>query len=203
MASEPTPFTFDILDLFSDAWAIYRAHWLPYAIASLLVLIMINATGYFFIAGILLSGPLVMGLFKMALCGVRGEPVYLGDGFSGFDHFIPAVFLNLLVLFFSLFGAPFCLLPAFYVFVLGQPAYFFLLDDGEGIWAALSRTWEMVRPRMGGWLLVATYVLLLVAAGFFPLMVIGLVLTVPLSIISLALLYDRYRGHAPIIPEPE
>lgn len=196
MANEPTPLNFDLIDLAGDAWTVFRAHAVPYVVASLLILILINATGYFFIAGILLIGPLLMGLFKMALSGVRGEAVYLGDAFAGFDNFFPAVMLNLIVLFFSVLGIPFCLFPFLFILILLMPSYFFLLDGAEGVWDAIARTRNMVYPRIVGWCWVVIYVIVLNIIGLVP-FGLGLPATVPISLISLALLYDRYLGHAP------
>jgi uncharacterized membrane protein len=202
MATEPEPISFDIVDLIGDAWATYRAHAWQFSIASLVILFLINATGYFYIAGILLAGPFVMGLFKMALCAVRKEEVRLSDAFCGFDYFVSAVFLNLLIVLFSLPGLPFCAIPGIYMFILCLPAYFFLLDGTDGFWASLTQTHAMIRPRLAGWLWIATYFFILILAGIF-FFLIGLVVTLPIAIISLAFLYDRYIGGPTTISELE
>lgn len=187
----------DVVELFTDAVAVFRGDAGVYMLATLFVLGLEVATNYFPIAGLLLMGPMIMGLFKIALCGVRKQPVLLGDAFCGFDYFVSAVALNLAVFVIALIGLPFCLLPAFFIFVLFLPAYFFLLDGAQGFFDAVSMCRAMVKRDLRSWLWAAGLFLVLFAGGL-ALLVLPLLATLPIAIISQAILYERHINGQPL-----
>lgn len=191
----------DIIDLFTDALDVFRAHAGQYLAATLVVLLLQAGTSYFPIAGLLLMGPLVMGLFQMALAGVRGKEVLLGDALCGFNYFVSAVLLNLAVVAFAIVGLAFCVLPGLFIFVLFLPSYFFLLDGVQTLREAFALNRAMFKRDKRAWMLVAVYFIALQLVGF-SVFTIGLLLTLPIGIISLARLYDRYAAGLPLSGAP-
>lgn len=199
--SAPTDSGLDILELFTDALDVFRAHAWQYLGATLVVLLLQTGTSYFPIAGLLLMGPLVMGLFQMALAGVRGQEVLVGDALCGFNYFVSAVLLNLAVFAFTLLGLAFCVLPGFFVFVLFLPSYFFLLDGVQTLREAFALNRAMFKRDRRAWLLTAVYFLVLQLVGF-SVFTVGLLVSLPIGIISLARLYDRYVAGLPLSGSP-
>ena len=191
----------DVIDLFSDAVDIFREHAVQFAVGTTLVFALQTATSYFYIAGLLLMGPIVMGLFRMALAAVRKQEVRVGDALSGFDYFVTAVLLNIAVVAFMCVGLPLCVLPGLFIFILFLPSYFFILDGATGITEAFAMNREMLRQDWRSWLLVGAYVLGLILVGV-ALLGVGLIVTVPIGIISLARVYDRYKSGVPLSGMP-
>ena len=66
------------------------------------------------------------------------------------------------------------------------------VDGSVGLSDALASNRAMVKEDLRSWLLVAAYFLVLILIGA-SLLGIGLVVTFPLGIISLARLYDRHK----------
>lgn len=190
MAEAPPNNDVDFIELFADAWGTLRNHALVLCTGSIIIVLLQTAMSYFFLAGLLLTGPMIMGLFKMCLNAVRHREVRLGDVFIGFDYFVPALLMNLANVLIALIGVPFCGFPVLIIYAMFLPSYFFLLDGSPGVYESLSQTRAMLAESLRTWILVGVYVLLLFLIGF-AFFGIGLVATIPLLILSLAQLYDR------------
>lgn len=202
MTEDYTQEDVDIIDLFGASWEIYRRHAFAMSGAALIVLVLEALMTYFFVAGLILAGPMIMGLFIMALSAVRNEEVRLADAFRGFDYFVQAVFLSLAVLIISLVGFPLCVLPMLLVFTLFLTSFFFLIDGSPSLQTALRDTKEMLFANRRAWLLVGIYVLVLFAIGFATFGV-GMLVTLPLGLISLAYAYDHARRGWPLSRTPD
>lgn len=203
----------DIVELFSESLDIFRANAFRFAVASFVVVVLQSATGFLFIAGALLTGPMAMGLFKMALCGVRRQEVVLGDVFSGFDYFVQAVFLNLIILiptiaipallaYIGLYVVTMLiLLPAMFMAVPYLTGFFFLLDGAPNTFSALNAARELRGMERSGWrwvsaLCVGLFLLGIMTAG------VLMLFTLPIGLIALAIMYERYRLDGPGMVPP-
>lgn len=191
----------DIPDLLAASWGIFRANLFPFVAGTFCILVLQSVVAYFFLAGLVLAGPLFMGLLLMALNAVRGQEVLLADVFRGFDFFVQAVFLGLAVLIISSIGLPLCFVPGLVLFAMFTPAYFFLIDGEASLMEALSRTKSLIQRNVRSWILIGIYVVCLMALGT-ALSFVGLVVTVPMSMISLAYAYDHDRRGWPLSSTP-
>lgn len=201
MAQEQDIDDVDIIELFSASWGIYRRNTIAFSGAALVVLALEAIMTSFFLAGLILAGPMIMGLFIMALSAVRGQEVRFGDAFRGFDYFVQAVFLNVAIFVISLPAATLLFVPMLVVFVVFMSAYFFLIDGNSSLRASLGDTKVMLLRNKMGWALIGIYVLSLLALGF-ALAGLGLVVTLPVAIISLAYAYENYRKGWPLTAPP-
>lgn len=201
MAQDQNVDDVDIIELLGVSWGIYRRNAVALSGAALVVLALEAVMTSFFLSGLILAGPMIMGLFIMALNAVRGYEVRFTDAFRGFDYFIQAVFLNLAIFLISLPGFIFCIVPMFVLFVMFLPAYFFLIDGDCSMRFALSETKAMLSGNKSGWVLIGIYALSLLGVGF-ALAGLGLVVTLPLAIVSLAYAYDHHKRGWPLTREP-
>lgn len=200
MAQEPIGDDVDIFELFGASWEIYRRNAFALSGATLVILALESVMTSFYWAGLILAGPMVMGLFVMALNAVRGRELYFGDAFRGFDYFVQAVFLNVAIFLISLPAVTLCFVPMLVLFVMFLPAYFFLIDGKTSLRASLGETKSMLMQNKMGWALIGIYVLALVGLGF-ALAGIGLLLTLPIAVISLAYAYDHHKRGWPLTHE--
>jgi len=112
---------------YSSAWELYKANFWPMLGVTLLVFLVMGVGGAIPFIGscisLVISGPLIGGLYLYYLKQIRGQPASAGDGFSGFTNNFGQLFLGYLV-------------PALLAYLSLLPAalYFFIrigMNDGE------------------------------------------------------------------------
>lgn len=87
------PSTLDAGSCFSGAWEMIKLRYGLYLGATLLAFIM---SYYLYCISWFLFGPVMAGLYLIALKDMRGEPVEFGMLFKGFDKFTPLMIVGLI-----------------------------------------------------------------------------------------------------------
>ncbi len=183
MAGQVEPVDSFLKDVGKQTWELFAKDPVTHVVAALLVSIL----------GVLslciLLGPLVVGYLELVQRARRGEQVSFNDVFSGFGQFLPALVLGLLIGAGVTIGSIFLVLPgvAFAVFTcLAFPA---LAYSGLGPVEAIKRSFQLVRDNLVN--VVATLFVLAVLQSLGGAVLFGVILTAPLSMIALALTYER------------
>lgn len=133
------------------------------------------------------------GLYKTAFKQLRGEPIAVGDLFSGGDVFLRVLGAFIAIAFFTILGFVLCILPAFAV---GGLLYFtvpLIVARDLGIGKALSASYEATKAN---WLMFALFAFvasLLASLGQFA-CYIGLLVTYPLQFTIAAVAYRDVFG---------
>ncbi|MFP4499393.1 MAG: hypothetical protein ACLFTT_00185 [Candidatus Hydrogenedentota bacterium] len=184
-------------ELLGKAWAIFSGNVAPF-LGGVVITGIIVALGnqLLYIVGSLLAGPLALGLYKMALDALRGRTPILSDLFVAFQDpnlFIMALLVNVLVSLFSLIGFILLIVPGILVAALYLPTFCVLVDDKSDFWTAMETSRKMVMDNFGAWV-IFTLALIGVNLVGFLLLIVGLLVTMPVSIIAVAEAYRRQRG---------
>lgn len=144
----------------------------------------------------LLAGPfLVSGLYKTAFKQLRGEPISVGDLFSGGDVFLQVLGSFFAVAFFVLLGGLLCILPAYVVMGLLFFTIPLIVERNMGIGEALSTSYNAVKSN---WFMFTLFVIvlgILASLGSFACYV-GLLATYPLQFTVTAIMYRDVFGVA-------
>lgn len=170
----------------SQTWSVFCKDPVTYVVASLVV------TALSIISLGIVAGPLFVGYLDMIRRGVRGESVSLGDLFSGFDRFVPSFIAFLLVSIAVFVGCLFLILPGlavllFTMFTLPAIAY-----EGAGAIAAVQRSVALVQANFVNTLTIA--IVIAIAQSIGGAVLLGVLLTTPLSLIALSVAYFRVAG---------
>jgi len=186
-------------DWLSDGWKVYKENWVLMSLATFLGALLSLCT-----LGIL-SGPLVMGLFRMAFKTMRGERPVMGDLFDWRGRFLQA-FLAALI-----FGAIHIGISSIggrsqglsgilsFVIVPFLTAMFgftmpLIQERGLDVARAINEAWRLVFSRDAlMWWVVGLVFATISAGGFFGCGV-GVFLTLPWMICSAAVAYTRIFG---------
>jgi hypothetical protein len=190
--AEPEAFDEFVLSIARETWDLFRREPMLFVLASLVVtLVSVCTLG-------LIAGPLSAGYVEMVRRGRRGEPLAMGLLFSRFDTFIPtsvaflvvglAVFIGLFLL--VLPGLVAALFTAFTLHVITY-------ENLSGI-AAIQRSIAIVRANFIH--VLALLLLIAVAHALGGIIVFGMLLTAPLSLIALTIGYERL---ASVVGAPE
>ena len=166
-----------------QTWALFRKDPVTHALAALLV----SVVGVLSLC--ILLGPLLVGYLRLVQRASRGEQVSYNEVFSGFSQFLPALLLGLLIGAGVTVGSVLCFFPGIAFAVFSCLAYPALAYSGLGPVEAIARSFELVR----GNVINVVFTLLGLAAiqSLGGAVLFGVIITAPLSMIALALTYER------------
>jgi uncharacterized membrane protein len=119
------------------------------------------------IGGILIGGPLALGIASFFLKLVRGQDARLEDLFSGFQNFGSALLASILMGLLIGLGFIFLIIPGIIVALGFSQTYNVLHDNPQiGGWEAMMKSWQLMKGKKGnyfgftlsflGWALLAT-----------------------------------------------
>ncbi len=154
---------------------------LPTRLAAYLVTVLVDA---FF----------SVGLVRLSLAAARRERVALGDLFRGASHF-PSMLL-VVVLAICLELATCCTLGAVPMFLGLCFAPFYVVDQSVGPFEAFRLAWRDTEGRRGAVLLYSALSFLVFLAGV-ALCGVGMIVSIPISLLGFAILYVRITGRGP------
>lgn len=184
----------DIAGCLERSWNLLKANFWPLVGAtfvSLVVMIvanMIPVVGIF--VGVLLTGVFYGGLYLYYLRTIRGQPVELGDVFSGFTlAFVPLMLATIVSTLLISAGLLLLILPGIYLGVSYIFAYMLIIDKRIEFWAAMEISRRVITAqwwRVFGLLLLAS----VIAALGVVALIIGVFITVPIYLGALVYAYE-------------
>ena len=135
---------------------------------------------------------LLGGVYKTAVKQVRGEPISIGDLFSGGTVFLNMLGFSIVSGIATVLGFVLCLLPGFLVAGLLFPGAA-LIADGESVGNAVSRSWNAMKQDLWN---AAGFVLVMGLLTFASLFACGLgeFVTIPMFYLTAALAYRDMIG---------
>jgi uncharacterized membrane protein len=171
----------------SAGWTIVRQDLGSFVLMTLIMIALIA------IGNIIVAGPLVAGMFMAARRQMQEGRSDLSDIFSGFQQFVDTLLIGLILSAFALLGFALCIFPSLIVLALYLFAFLFHVDRKLPFWDALEASRRLVAQRPAGYVL---FVVLLVLLNLLGLMmaVVGLLLTIPVTIAAITAAYRDVVG---------
>jgi len=190
--AEPEAFDEFVLSIARETWELFRREPVLFILASLVVtLVSVFSLG-------LIAGPVSAGYVEMVRRGRRGEPLAMGLIFSRFDTFIPSAVAFVILGIALVIGAFLLVLPALLVALFSAFTLHVITYENVGGIAAIQRSIAIVRENFIHVLALVLMIALAHAVG--GIVVFGVLLTAPLSLIALTIGYERLAG-AVVVPE--
>ena len=177
-------------------WEMFTANPGMFIVIVIIAMGINMAASFTYVGGLIIGGPLSVGLAYCALRQLDEGTFEIGDMFQGFKQFLPAMLAGLLVTLFSFVGALLCIIPGIIVGVLYALTYFYLADRKMDFWPAMEASREVVWENFGGFLLLGLLLALLNIAGAM-LCGVGLLVTIPMTLGAMASAYRAVTGAAP------
>ncbi len=164
------------------------------------VLMTVMALALAMVGSFIVAGPLIAGLFISVRRRMLEGRTDLGDLFAGFNYFIDAFLIFILLTIFTTVGLAFLVLPALAVLALYLFPFAFLVDRRLSFWDAMEASRKLVLQDLLGWVLFVMLLILLNLAG---LMVagVGVLITIPITAGAIAAAYRDMVGFAYRPPE--
>ncbi|MEY4508749.1 MAG: hypothetical protein RLZZ450_871 [Pseudomonadota bacterium] len=186
--TEPEAFDDFVLSIARETWDLFRREPVLFVLGSLVVtLVSVLSLG-------LVAGPVSAGYVEMVRRGRRGEPLAMGLIFSRFDTFVPTAIAFFIIGIAIVIGAFLLVLPALVVALFTAFTLHVITYENVGGIAAMQRSVAIVRANFIQ--VLALLLLIAVAHAVGGIIIFGVLLTAPLSLIALTIGYERLAGAA-------
>ncbi|MFQ5432761.1 MAG: hypothetical protein ACE5EN_09695 [Nitrospinota bacterium] len=186
-------FKVDIAGWFFESWRIFKSGWQVYMLTALFFVIVNILAQVIPFGGIIVSGPLICGIFLVINDHLEGREYKLGRLFSGFAYFVPAFSSSLLIFLFTVMGLTLLIIPgliigSWYIFT-----YLFIIDRGMDFWPAMEASRKLAFNDIVGF---ALFFLVIGILNFLGLLFffVGTLVTVPLTFIATYVAYRKLAG---------
>jgi uncharacterized membrane protein len=166
-----------------DSWELFKKNALVFVLASLLAT-MVAAVSL----GIL-AGPLFVGLIEVVRRAQRGESVQVSDVFGRFDSFVSSTLALILIGIAVCIGSLLLLAPGLLAALFSGFTLHAIAFERSTAADAIKRSFRVVKDHFIQ--SIALFVLISLAHSVGGAVVLGLLLTIPLSIVVLTLAYER------------
>ncbi len=184
----------DVPELARRSWALFQSKPVEHLVASLI------AAGLSVVTLGALLGPLTVGHIRMIEKQQRGEEVRVGDVFDGFSSFGTAFLTSLVFCVALAIGMLFLVLPGVLVGLAWGFALWFVALEGASVSDALAGSWQLLKRHTVSVLVV--FLILAVVNTVASAVVLGLVLSTPLSMIFGTLAFQELSDREPDHPRP-
>jgi hypothetical protein len=169
--------------VWSRTWQLFQAQALTFILASLLVLVlMVVSIG-------ILTGPLLVGYIELVRKAGRNEPIAVGDVFKGFDFFASSFFASILVGLMVVVGCMLLFLPGLAAALFTLFALHAIAFENRGAIDAIGRSMRLVRDNFVNVLIL--FILVMIAQSIGGSVLLGTLITFPLSLIVFTVAYER------------
>ncbi len=169
-----------------------------------LILVHLVAGLLAFVTAFILAGPLYAGvcIVLLALHDNRDPKPVVGDIFKGFDYFLPAFLLFIVIAAATMLAskvmAPLFLVASMAIGTITMFSYFLIVERKMDFWPAIIESYNMVKGNF--WIYLALYAIGSVVAGLgLIVFIIGVVVTAPYLSCVLVI---AYRGTKPSVKDP-
>lgn len=140
----------------------------------------------------LLFGPLMAGQAGMFIKAKNGKKPVFDDLFKFNSKFIPMAVMGLMAGIGIMFGTIFLILPGLLLAALWMYSLYAMAFDNMGIFASMKKSWDMVMKN-GIWQQLVILLCICVLQSIGGAIVIGTLVTFPLSMGFLAMLYEENK----------
>ncbi len=192
-------------------WALVWGDFWPIVGVTGLIMVLwavANSSGAFFssgegktiaggsLLGLLLSGPLMGGLYLFFLKRIRGETSTVDTAFSGFSNRFLHLFLGAFVPFVLILLGLICvILPGMYLMVAWTFSLPLVIDKGLDFWSAMELSRKVVSRHWWKFFGFVIVLMLLKLAGI-VMLIVGLFIGAPIAMASLMYAYEDLFGTA-------
>jgi uncharacterized membrane protein len=171
----------------SAGWHMVTADLGNFALVSL-IFVLVNS-----VASVVTQGPLQTGFHLYCVKKLYNKRFDLGDLFKGFDYFVAAFVASLLIAIFVFAGTLLCIIPGLVVAGMYKFTYLFILDKKMEFWPAMQASHEVVKNDYFGFTMFLIVMALINILGFLC-CIVGLLVTIPVSIAAITIAYQEIVG---------
>jgi hypothetical protein len=157
-----------------------------------IVMMLVNGAVPLLLQGATTAG--FQGAFRKSL---RGQKPTVADLFEGFQFFVSTLGAHIVISILAFIGALFLIIPGLVIGAMYNFTFLFIVDKRMDMGTAMRASHEVVKQDYVGYTLFLIALILLNIAGFLCLLV-GLLVTIPISYAAVAVAYRDAVGFEPV-----
>ena len=179
-------YTLEIGNCVSRAWELVKSDFWPIVGVSALMMLIMGIAGAIYV-GIIVTGPLMAGLFRYYLLKMRGETVELKDAFSTFsDVFLQTFLAYLVTAALEAVGFLCCILPGIYLAIAWQFTMPLVVDKKIDFWPAMELSRKVISKH---WWSFFAFAIVLALVNLLGVLACGIGVFVSFPVTMIALMY--------------
>lgn len=171
-----------------EGWALVKADLGNYILLALIFAVLSGVP--------LIQGPLIAGFHIFTMKKLMGRNAELGDLFTGFNFFVPALVASLLIGLFTFAGTLLLIIPGLVVAAMYKFTYLFIVDKRMDFWPAMQASHAVVKNDYFGFTMFVILAFLVNLLGVLCCFV-GLLVTIPLTFAAITVAYKEIVGFEP------
>lgn len=172
----------------SEGWNIVKQDLGGYVVISLIFFLLSSVP--------LIQGALIAGFHIHTIKKLSGRRAEFSDLFKGFNFFIPALVASLIIGVFTFLGTLACIIPGLVIAAMYKFTYLFIVDKKMDFWPAMQASHAIVKTDYFGFTMFLILAFLVNVLGFLCL-VVGLLVTVPMTFAAITIAYREIVGFDP------
>jgi len=184
---------FNISRWLTEAWDILIKDFWHYIGLTCIYLIIIGTVSTTGLGIFLVTGPLNIGFFYIITLRMFGKPFDISDISKGFNYYINAILINILVTFFVSVGFTLCIIPGIFIYSWYLLPYIYIFDRDMDFWKAMEESRKVAFNRF-----FEFFVLFIVLGFIFFLGIllcgVGILIVIPYIKIVIMLVYRDLIG---------
>ncbi len=149
---------------------------------------------------LILTGPLMAGFHIVCMKKLANKRAEFADLIAGFNFFIPALVASLVISVFIFAGMLACLIPGLVVAAMYKFTYLFIVDKRMDFWQAMQASHAVVKNDYFGFTMFLLGMFLVNVLGFLC-FVVGLLVSIPVTIAAITIAYREIVGFEPATME--
>jgi hypothetical protein len=170
-----------------QGWDLVKSDIPTFAIHTVLYAVVSGAVPF------ILQGPMMLGIQYSLMRRMFVGRSEVGDVFKGFNYFVPAMVVGILVSIFSSLGFVLCIVPGFFVLAALQFPFLLILDKGMDFWPAMETSMAAAKKDWGGYLVFVLLQMVVVFVGVLACLV-GLLVALPVVNAAMVAAYQDVFG---------
>jgi hypothetical protein len=143
-----------------------------------------------------IQGALIAGFHVFIMRKLMGRRADVGDLFKGFNFFVPTLVASLLIGLFTFCGTLLLIIPGLVIAAMYKFTYLFIVDKRMDFWPAMQASHAVVKSDYLGFTLFLVLMFLVNVLGFLCL-IVGLLVTLPVTIAAITVAYQEVVGFEP------
>ncbi len=173
-----------------DGWAMVKDDLGIYAGLTLVTFVLGSMVPF------VIQGPLTAGFFIYCMKRTLNRRAEFGDLFTGFNFFIPALVASLVIAVLVGIGTLLCIIPGIVAAAACKFTYLFIVDKRMDFWQAIQASHAVVKNDYFGFTMFLVAMTLVNVLGFLC-CIVGLLVTIPISVAAITVAYRDVVGFDP------